>query len=293
MYSTPRRSSPDFSFAANMPATWALIGANVVTFLLIASGAGATVAGLLAFNSALWPAWFWTLLTWPLVGAGDPLGVLFSAGWFYTFAGSLERSWGTRPFVTFLVATAALAAFTVWLAGRLLGFGGGSLAGLWVAVGPVMVVWAVINYRETVNLLFLPLPAPVIGVIGVVMTWYFAGAAYGKPLIGLFALSGCAAAYWYAKHGRTVYDAYANGSNSGGLLGNLFAGRGRTTRTTTSASGTTLRFKDFDREPVGPRRPFSLSRWLQDRRQRRELEALWKRSNLPDDPDDKNAPRSR
>ena len=284
MFSAPRRSSPDFSFAANMPATWALIGANVFTFLLIASGAGAGIAGLLAFSTPAWPARFWTLLTWPLVGADDLLGLLFSAGWFYTFAGSLERSWGTRPFVTFLVATAALAAFTVWLGARLLGFGGG-LAGLWVAVGPVMVVWAVINYRETVNLLFLPLPAPVIGVIGVVMTWYFAGA----QIAGLFALSGCAAAYWYAKHGRPVYDAYASGS--GGFLGNLFGSRGRTTRTTTSSSGTTLRFKNFDREPAGPRRGFSLSRWLQDRKQRRELDALWKRSNLPDDPDDKNAPR--
>jgi membrane associated rhomboid family serine protease len=269
-----------------MPATWALIGANALTFLLLASGAGAEIARLLAFLTPAWPVRFWTLLTWPLVGGGDPLSVLFSAGWFYTFAGSLERSWGTRPFVTFLVATAALAAFTLWLGGRLLGFGGG-LAGLWVAVGPVMVVWAVLNRRETVNLLFLPLPAPIIGVIGVVMTWYFAGA----QLAGLFALSGCAAAYWYAKHGRTVYDAYASGSSGGGLLGNLFAGRGRTTRTTTSASGTTLRFKEFDREPVGPRRPFSLSRWLRDRKQRRELEALWKRSNLPSDPDDKNAPR--
>lgn len=272
-----------------MPATWALIGANAFTFLLLAAAPGLGIAPWLAFLTPAWPARFWTLLTWPLVGAGNPIGVLFSAGWFYTFAGSLERSWGTRPFVTFLVATSALAAFTFWLGGRLLGFAGG-LAGLWIAVGPFMVAWSILNRRETVNLVILPIPAPIIGVIGVVMTWYFAGA----QLAGLFALSGCAAAYWYAQHGRIVYDAYASGGkNGGGFLGNLFANRGRTTRTTTSTSGTTLRFKDFDREPVGPRRGFSLSRWLQERKQRRELDALWKRSNLPDDPDDKNAPRAR
>jgi hypothetical protein len=92
---------------------------------------------------------------------------------------------------------------------------------------------------------------------------------YGNPLMGLFALSGCAAAYWYAKHGRYAYRGYSRSDSRGG-------------RTVTSPAGTTLRFRDFDREPSAPRRGFSLKRWLESRRQRRELDKLWKRSGFSD-----------
>lgn len=262
-----------------------LITANVIGFFLLAAFRSLGVGQWLAFQTPLWPRLFWTLITWPLVpttGLVDVLGLVFAAGWTYFYLGSLERSWGTRPLVTFLVATSALTAFTVWLGSRLVG--PGVLAGLWIAVGPATVVWAVLNYRETVNLFFLPLPAPLIGVIGAAIVWFNAGAAYGNPLIGLFALSGCAAAWWYAKYGRYGSDGYTqkSGGSGGGRLGNLLGGnRGTTTRTTTSASGTTLRFRDFDREPAR-KSPFNLRRFLQDRKQRRELEALWKRSGFDD-----------
>jgi membrane associated rhomboid family serine protease len=267
MYPSQQRRNPAFSFAQGIPATMTLIIANVITFFLIAGLPVLRLGEWLGFATPHWPRYAWTLLTWPLVGIGHPLHLVFGIGWAYMFAGSLERSWGTRPFATFLVATAALTAFTMWLGSLLVG--PGAVAGLWAATGAAVVAWSVVNSREQVNFFFLPLPAPVVGALGAAIVWYEAGPINSNPLLGLFALSGCVAAYWYAKHGRYLYRGYTR-SNSGG-------------RTVTSPAGTTLRFRNFDREPSAPRRGgFSLMRWLESRRQRRELDKLWKRSGFSD-----------
>ena len=269
---SPQDQVRDFFVRSGIPATWTIIAISIVSFFTFAIVPGGGPFPYLAFDSLTWPTRFWTMLTWPLVGAG--LSTLFGALWAWWVAGSLERSWGTRTFLTFLVATSALTAITLWLGSCLLHQPTG-LTGLWEAMAAPTIAWCVLNRREVIRFYgIIPVPAPLLGALTMVILWF----SVGPPFLGLFALSGCAAAYWYAQHGRFA--------SRGGLFDGHSGGRGTPARTVTSPSGTTLRFRDFDREADSPRRPFSLSRWLRDRKQRRELEKLWKRSGF-NDPNDK------
>ena len=277
MYGSSQRQIRHFYGAMGIPATMTLIAANVVTFFLVAGLPQLGVARWLAFYTHQWPAFFWTPVTWPLVAAReDPLGLLFGAGWAYLFAGSLERSWGTRVFATFLVSVSALSALTTWLGGQVVGHG--MLAGIWVAIGPAAVAWSIINASETINLFFLPVPAPVLGVLGAAMVWYHGG--NGNPVLGLFALSGCAAAFWYARHGRHAHRGYA--------VRRAAEQFGKSAQRPGSGSPP-LRFRDFDRDPPVSR-GFDPLRTFRAWRQRRQLEKLWKRSGFSD-PDEKNTRR--
>jgi membrane associated rhomboid family serine protease len=172
------------------PLTFALIAGIVAVFFLDA--AGGRIGESLAFLTVEWWRRPWSLLTWALAGRGDLLGLLFSVGWVYLFAGSMERSWGTARYGAFLAATTALCALTFWLGSALLGQPA-FLASSWAAMGPTVVAWALVNRREVIAFFFIPLPAWAVGALGAAMTWFYAGG----QLIGLFALSGCAAAYLY------------------------------------------------------------------------------------------------
>src|SRR5438874_5790441 len=206
MYSSPQRRLQDFFFKGYIPVTMTLIAANVISWF-----SGATLQGrdpfhtwLMFFTPAM-PERFWTIVTWPLVGAGHPINVLFACLWAWWACGSLERSWGSRAFAAFFAAVSAITALTLWMGARMLG-SGGFLAGLWMGVAAPTVAWCTINRREVVNLYgMIPIPAPFIGWLAVVLVWY----EVGPPLLGLFALSGCAAAYWYAMNGRYLYQGYA------------------------------------------------------------------------------------
>lgn len=248
-----------------IPITLGVMIANVVTFFLIAGLPRFGLGNYFNFSTPNWPHFFWTPLTWPLSGANQgPLGLLFAAGWFYTFAGSLERAWGSRDFALFLLGVAVVMALSIWAASFVLG--AGLLMGLWVISGPVSVAWAAINRREVISFFFLPLPAPALGLLGLAMVWYYGGAMYGNPLIGLVALSGCAAAYWFAMGGRRTLLGFLkpNPAQYGGFRPNSSDKRGQGART----------------------QPFSLSRYLRDRRDRRRLENILRRSGFDGKDDD-------
>ncbi len=291
MYGTSQRRAADFFFKAGIPATMVLIAANVVTFLVnFFSGIRGPQDGpfwWLVFKDAPlairgdWPQYFWTLITWPLVSPIDLIGLLFGALWAYWIGGSLERSWGTRPFLIFLIATSALTALTLWLGGKIL-HTPVTASGLWLATAPPTIAWCVLNAREVIRLYaVIPVPAPILAWLTVALTWFQISVGGGHPMLGAFALSGCAAAYWYARHGRYLYRGYGR-TGSGG-------GGGGPTRTAQRPGGPALRFHDFDRDPP-VKKGFSLGRWWNDRKQRRELEKLWKRSGFSD-PDEKNTRR--
>lgn len=265
-----------FFLRGGTPVTLGLIIANVITFFLLASGVGASLVRLLAFSSGEWPRLFWTPVTWPLVGAGDPISLLFSLGWFYTFGSSLERSWGARVYGLFVVAMAVITALGVWIGGLIPGVGGAVIAGLWTLGGVLTVAWALTNRSETINFWGLPLPPPALILLGCAIVWYDAGAR----LIGLFALAGCAAAWWYVTQGRS----------SSYLDGGWGSGRRR------SAAPPNLRFRDFGsetRETVDgspARRGWSPARWWRERQERRRLEAMFRRSGYTD-PEERNRRR--
>lgn len=250
-----------------------MVGAGVL-FLLSLFGAGQFLLPFLVFSGETFPAFFWTVFTWPLVTAGGaPLYFLFALGWFYFISGSLERSWGTRDYGVVVGSLAALMAVLAYI-GHLTLHTGGLLAGLTLLAGPLAVAWAIVNQRETVSIWMLPVPAWMIGCLGVVETYYYGG----MGVAGLFVLPACAAMYWYVTQGRY--------GSTGGRVAAPFRDRAK--------SG--LRLDDFGRTPARsdrgsrpaslddvPPAGFNLKRWWRERQEKKRLEEIFRRSGFTDD----------
>lgn len=272
-----RRSGPAenlrrFFLRGGIPVTLFLLIANVATFFLLLGLPRLGIGKYLVFSTAYWPQYFWTFLTWPLVAEASPLSLLFSLGWFYTVGGSLERSWGSRVFGNCVVATAVVTALSVWIGSFVAGVG--FLSSLWVLSGAATVAWALINRSEVFNFWGLPLPAPALIALGCAISWFYGGAAYGAPLVGLFALSGCAAAWWYATNGR-----YGSGPSFGSSRG------GQRRPGSGGSDRPNLRFANFEQETRdggNSRRGFNLARWWRERKEKKRLEEMFRRSGYTD-----------
>jgi hypothetical protein len=95
----------------------------------------------------------------------------------------------------------------------------------------------------------------------------------------VFALSGCAAAWWYVNHGR--YGNYPGFSTSRG-------GQGGQRRPGSGNGKPNLRFQDFERETRDAagrrtgRRGFNVARWWRERQEKKRLEAMFRRSGYTD-----------
>lgn len=259
MYNDPKRQFNKVLFGGGFPATMILIAVNVVTWIMSTTMGAGSPATYLAFVSRDWPIpAFWTAITWPLVAAGHPLSVLFSLLMAYFVCGSLERSWGTRRFTLFFFALALLTAATTWIGGRLLGLPV-FFAGLWHALAAPTVAWAFLNTREKVGLYFgiVQVPALVFAGLGALILWYEVGA----PFLGLFALSGCVAAWWYVTQGR---NSFARGEESNRIHESAKSFRPNPPEQVSAAG-------------------FDPMRWWKERQERRRLEDIMRRSGFTDD----------
>lgn len=179
------------------PVTWAVIVANAVTFVLAFVGAGGLWTPLI-FHTAGVAAAPWSILTYPLIGAGGILWVLLGGYMLWLFGGSLERAWGAADYIRFLLLAAVTTAVGLWIGTALLGVNA-SLAGLALPLAAATVAWAAINPSERLLLYFaLPIEARWLA-IGVAVLVFF---SFRFPL-GLFALAGCGSAWWYVRDGRS------------------------------------------------------------------------------------------
>ena len=198
---------------SNAPVTWFLIAANIVTFLVGFFAMRTPLAGgpfwWLELNNQSLPYLPWTLVTWPLVASVNLISIIFGVLWTFSMGGSLERAWSSRVFGLFIAATAAITGLTLW-GGSLLLQTPFSAQGLWLAMTAPTVAWCLLNGNETVRFnLVLPVPARVLMWIAMGFTWFSVSISSGHPFLGLFALSGSAAAYWYVTKGRYAYQGYA------------------------------------------------------------------------------------
>lgn len=230
------------------PITWAVIGANLLTFL--ASFVRVASIWSLAFDAAVFPARPWTAFTYPLLAPENVISLLLSAYVFWLFGGSLERSWGSRDYLVFLLLIAIAPAFALWLAFLLTGQSL-VLAGLWVPASATTVAWAAINPYERLLIYFvIPLEARWLGVLAAAMVFFSFPFPYG-----VFALAGCAIALWYARGGKYRFW----GPSRGGLGPSGPPARPRTRR--------------FTLNPIE-----AIQRW----RRKRQFARLLKRSGLRD-----------
>jgi hypothetical protein len=256
MYNNPGQQIQQFFTRGGNPATIVFIVSYVVTWFLHTAMGEASPVRYLAFSSPV--PFLWTIATWAMVAIGSPLTLLFSifvAAWVY---GSLERSWGTRNFLGFFFATAAITAISTWLGGRLLGIPV-LLADPWVALAPSTVAWAMLNRNEPVGLFFgmAQVPGIWLAAISSVFVWYIVG----PPFLGLFALAGSVAAWWYVQHGRFK----------------LFVLTKRS-----SKPPSTARFRPETREQV-TQKSWNPLRWWKERQQRKKLEEMFRRSGFTDE----------
>ena len=180
----------------NCPVTWAVIAANAVSFVVTFVGGGA-LRGSLVFHTATAAAAPWSVLTYPLVASGGILWVLLGGYMLWMFGGSLERGWGARDYIGFLVLVSATTALGLWVGASLTGEGA-ALAGPGMLLAGAVVAWSAINPAERLLLYFaIPIEARWLGVASVVLV------AFSFPFpLGLFALAGLGAAWWYVRRGR-------------------------------------------------------------------------------------------
>ncbi len=177
------------------PVTWALILANLFTFLL--EFLGVPLSGAFAFTTLFPLARPWTFVTYPLVGADSIVGVLLGAYVFWLLGGSLERSWGGRDYLFFLGLTTLATSLSLWIGAALLDRVVG-LGGLWMPVAAVTVAWSALNPHERLLVSFvIPVEGRWLGLLAAVLVFF----SFRFPM-GLFALAGCGAAWWYARGGR-------------------------------------------------------------------------------------------
>ncbi|MDR5693839.1 MAG: DUF1751 domain-containing protein [Armatimonadota bacterium] len=178
------------------PVTWTILGANAFTFVFTFMGAGWLLESLV-FRTYVFPSAPWSLVTYLLVGSSHPLWLLLGGYMVWIFGGSLERSWGRRDYILFLILTSGTAAIFLWLGSFFTGRAT-VLAGFWVPLTACVVAWSAINPHERLLLYFVvPIEARWLGILATVLLFF----SFPFPL-GLFPLAGCGLAWWYARGGR-------------------------------------------------------------------------------------------
>jgi membrane associated rhomboid family serine protease len=190
-----------------IPVVCGVSAAVVVTFLLFFFGVGLRPALLdgLAFSVAGRPglSWLlkpWTLLTYPIL-VTDFFAVLFGVYWFFVAGGTLERSWGSNNFAALLAAFVAITPVGFILAALLFDVPF-LVAGLWIPLCSLTVAWAATDPEQELRLWgVIPIKMKLLALIfalGIYFNYGFSTGPLG-PVIGLFALAGPAAAYYYVR----------------------------------------------------------------------------------------------
>lgn len=283
-----------FFLRGGCPATKAIIATNVATLILSMFLSHFLLVFTFNSNVAWSQPWrFITYPLVSHLRFVNPIDLLL-AGWvLWLFGGSLERSWGTRAFVRVFFGVAAISALSLWVGVSLvslfapaptpLPLGGSEhdiraavgpgitlvqwqavlgmsvppalLAGLWLPLAAVIVMWCLIHPDEQILLFFIiPFKGKWLMWLTSGLTWFNFSNAHGF-IVGLFSLGGIGVAYAFI-------NVLFRGANRGGR----------------SHSG---RFSE------GRSNPFTAYRRWRDRER---LKRLF-RSNGPDDEEKGNDPR--
>lgn len=178
---------------SNAPLTLALIVATSAIFLL--GFFGLRLAPWLFFEAPLGLLQPWRLLTYPLV-ATDIIGLLFYGLMLWWVGGSLERSWGTKFYAAFFAAMTVITALGMSLGTLLLHVP--APVGYFLPMSALFFAWCCLNPGQEIRIYgIIPVLAKWMAV-GEVLIIFFTHASF-HPLMGVFALMGCGAAFWWVK----------------------------------------------------------------------------------------------
>lgn len=178
----------------NYPLTKWLIAVNVATFV-------ATMCGLpvgqwldcVVPGDLLQP---WRLLTYPfLTRFPDILNLVFYGLMLYQFGGSLERSWGTRFYAGYFFTMGVITALGMAVGGYL--FHRDTPVFNMMPIAALLVAWCMLNPTQEILFFFFPIQARWLAIFEVLFIFF--GYAMFHPLMGFFALSGCAASYGWVR----------------------------------------------------------------------------------------------
>jgi membrane associated rhomboid family serine protease len=191
---------------AGVPFTISIIAITAFTFL-VDNTFGRGIIAKYFWCNLIGPVVFpiWSPLTYSLETDGF-VNVVFACLWLWSIGGSLERSWSTRRYALFFFGISLITALGVYI-GTLLLHDEYTLSGVWIPLSAVTVAWATINPRQTVLAYFvLSIPAWVLAAFGVGLVYF--DSFRGRPVLGLFGLLPCLAAYFYVRSGASVGRAF-------------------------------------------------------------------------------------
>ncbi len=189
-------------FKDRIPVTKLLIAVNVLTFLVMALFHPPQIQDYLSFvtvRAAIVP---WTAVTYPLVGIGGVISLLFAGYWLWWAGGSLERSWSSTAFALYFFLMSAATAAGIYVGGYLTHIPV-VLEGLWLPIAGVTVAYALLNPEQQILFFFvIPLKLKYLALIDVIIVLVQYGST--NPLMGILALAGCGVSYWYVRSGRSL-----------------------------------------------------------------------------------------
>ncbi|MBX3120390.1 MAG: rhomboid family intramembrane serine protease [Fimbriimonadaceae bacterium] len=134
----------------------------------------------------------WSLLSYPFA-ANEIFSVLFAALWLWGIGASVEREMGSVRFGISWAAFSVLSALCLFVGARIVGVDA-PLAGAWVALGAVTVIWGTRNPDAPLTLLFvLPLTGRWIAWLAGVFAFFSTDAK-----LALFAALPLILAYFFA-----------------------------------------------------------------------------------------------
>ena len=121
---------------------------------------GTTLAQRVVFLPNLfWHGWVWQPLTYTFLNP-DPIGLLFALLGLWLLGASLERSWGTRRFVTFYLVTGAVGALATGLIGLFVPtVRNHAYFGNWASLEGLIAAFAVLMPNAQILLYFVPVQA--------------------------------------------------------------------------------------------------------------------------------------
>lgn len=188
---SPRPVQFDFGgvFSRPPPATLTLMIITGVVSVVAMADVGFGTGGFLQRQLAFFPAQLFALKLWtPFVYvflAPSPWDlILYEAFGLWMFAAPLERAWGQRRFLFYFFVTCTGAALLLTLLSLVVpSLQGVPASGPYVAGEAVLLAWILMNWHATVYLLVIPVRAPVLLAISLIVPALYALMGAWQPFL--------------------------------------------------------------------------------------------------------------